>query len=404
MRRFSMPEISIADARLALAETHGFTSSELREGKEGVLAFFQRHKCVQSDPIEVAGRNADLTLQSRICDYRRKDLTDLLYEDRRLFEYFCKMMSILPVETFPVFRRKMRGFERRRAQFFVEYRKETNQVLRMLRNGPVSPRELADLGRMDWGWGHKAKISNVILTRLWVSGKVMVHHREGAVKYYALTEQVIPKKYLAAELPAEEAAKEIALLIVKASRLVSSSRAPEQWFDVGKTKEVEALLGKLEREGKVFSLKVEGWRDKLYAPIEDMGIWNRPKDVEEDYVRFLAPLDPLLWNRQLFRTIYGLDYAWEVYKRPKERKYGYYCLPILFNGDAVGLMDPFFRKKDRVLEIRNFHLLARDIDMKRFLSALGKEMKRFCDYLGAEKIEVGMVSGLKKKMLTEIMS
>jgi uncharacterized protein YcaQ len=337
-----MLEVSLSDARNALSITHGFELS--RRGIEGTLNFFHRHQCVQSDPIEVAGRNADLTLQSRVADYKQEYLYDLLYKKRRLFEYFCKMMSILPVETYPIFGHKMKNFEKKVAPFLKKHKKETQQILKAVEKGPVSSRELTDLGKSEWGWGRRANVSNILLTRLWVSGKVMVHHREGAVKHYALPEDVIPKKVLSAQIP---------------------------------------------RKGdEVFSLNLHGYRDTVYAPVEDREIWEAPQPPESDYIRFLAPLDPLNWNRALFKAIFGMEYSWEVYKKAKDRKYGYYCLPILFNGSAVGLIEPFYRKKDKVLEIRSFHVLDKKIEKNRFKRAVKAELKRFSEYLGAEKVEV----------------
>jgi hypothetical protein len=384
------PEVTISDARAALAAAHGLAPSGQRRGVEGTLEVFHRLQCVQSDPIDVAGRNADLTLQSRVMDYRQHYLHNLLYEQRRLFEFFCKMLSVVPIETYPIFKPRMAEFERKRAAAFLrKYAKETRIVLIAAESGPVSSREFANMGTMKGAWGHQANVSSVILSRLWCSGKVMIHHREGGVKYYTLPDAVIPKDLLSAESPARaEATKAKAKLIISASRLVSAARSPEQWYYVGKTDAVREILAALEREGQVFSLKLRGHDEKLFAPSEDRELWERPPAApDEDYVRFLAPLDPLIWNRQLFQRVYGMDYTWEVYKRPEERKFGYYCLPVMFNGAAVGLIDPFFRKNDRVLEVRNFHMLRRDIDRERFISALNAALQRFCAYLGAEKIE-----------------
>jgi uncharacterized protein YcaQ len=380
-----MLEVSSSGARNALSITHGFIS--LRQGMEGTLEFFHKHQCVQSDPIEVAGRNADLTLQSRVLDYKQEYLYDLLYKKRQLFEYYCKMLSILPIEIYPIFQWMRSRQSEKHAPFFKEHKKETSLVLKMLEDGPLSSRDIKGWKKVDW-WGRTA-LSKVILERLCACGKVTIHHRDGVVKYYALTEDTVPGRIYSAETPDDEAClKEMVKIIVRASRIVSPSRAPEQWYAIGKTKEVRELLETLEKEGDIFSLKFPDYRDKLYVPMEDKEIWEDPASPESDYVRFLAPLDPLNWNRALFNTVYNIKYAWEVYKKAKDRKYGYYCLPILFNGNMVGLMDPFYRKKDKVLEIRNFHVLDSKIEKKMFQRAVNEELERFSEYLGAEKIEV----------------
>lgn len=382
-----MIEVSPEDARNALAMTHGFI--HLRWGIRGTLKVFEKHKCVQLDPIEIAGKNADLTLQSRVTDYKQEYLHDLLYEKRRLFEYFCKMMSILPVETYQIFKHKMKDFERKVAPFLRKYKREIRQVLKAAESGPVSSRELADVGKLERGWGRHSNISNILLTRLWVAGKLMVHHREGRIRYYSLPENIIPEEILSAKPPRKgEDTKEIAKLIVTSSRLVSASRAPEQWSDVGKVREVQRILQELQKEGEVFSFNLKGYKDTVYAPTEDKKIWEDPKPQDRGYVRFLAPLDPLNWNRALFKAVYGMKYSWEVYKKAKDRKYGYYCLPILFNGNAVGLIEPFFKKKEKVLEIRSFHMLDKKADKKKFKSALEIELLRFSANLEAVGLEV----------------
>ena len=383
--------ITSAEARHVLARVQGLDPSQQKHGKEGAMAVLTRHQCIQSDPIDVAGRNPDLTLQSRVVDYRREHLLDLLYKERRLFEYFCKMHSIMPVELYPIFRHKMDTFwrEKRIRSFFRTHKREARAVLRALEGGPVSSRELTDTGRMQYGWGHNARISNVILTRLWVAGKALIYNRDGTTKYYSLPEQVIPERLLNATPPAKgEDLVEITKAIVSASRLVIAGGSTEQWYEVGKTEIVRGLLQLLEKRGNLFSFQLEGSKERFYAPLADFEEWENPGVPADDYVRFLAPLDPLLWNRRVFRWVYGREYSWEVYKKPRDRKYGYYCLPIMFNDQYVGLLDPFFRKKDGVLEVRNLHILDATISRGRFLSALRAETNRFCDYLGAERTEV----------------
>ncbi|KYK30247.1 MAG: hypothetical protein AYK19_04715 [Theionarchaea archaeon DG-70-1] len=387
-----MLTVSPANARNALSVTHGFIS--LKKGIGGILEVFRRHQCVQSDPIEVAGRNADLTLQSRVSDYKQQYLYDLLYEKRHLFEYFCKMHSILPVETYPVFHWVRTRLSEKHAPFFKEHEKETAVIIKMLEDGPISSRDIKGWKKVEW-WG-KTALSRVILERLWSCGRVMIHHREGAAKYYALTEEVVPESLYCTEPPGdEECIKEIVTIIVRASRIVSPSKAPEQWYAVGKTKRIRELLETLEKEDDVFSLTLQGYKGKLYAPVEDRKIWEDPPLPDSDYVRFLAPLDPLNWNRALFKVIYNMGYSWEVYKKVEDRKYGYYCLPILFNGRAVGLIEPFYRKKDKILEIRNFHVLDTNIDKTQFKNALEAELQRFAANLRAERLEVNQNRWLK---------
>jgi len=52
---------------------------------------------------DVCGKNAELTLQSRVKGFRKSMLQELLYKDRKLVDYADKELSIWPAEDWPFF-------------------------------------------------------------------------------------------------------------------------------------------------------------------------------------------------------------------------------------------------------------------------------------------------------------
>ncbi|MBQ1741419.1 MAG: winged helix DNA-binding domain-containing protein [Erysipelotrichaceae bacterium] len=86
----------------------GLFKAYLFEGKRGALDYVRQAGCIQYDPVDVVGKNAELTLQSRVKGFRKKDLYDLLYKERKLFDYTDKELSILPIEDWPYFERYRR--------------------------------------------------------------------------------------------------------------------------------------------------------------------------------------------------------------------------------------------------------------------------------------------------------
>ena len=66
---------------------------------------------------------------------------------------------------------------------------------------------------------------------------------------------------------------------------------------------------------------------------------------------FLAPLDPLVWDREFLRSCYGFDYIWEVYVPAAKRRWGYYVLPILYGDRFVGRIEPRIDRKTDTLRI-----------------------------------------------------
>src|SRR6186997_2393578 len=69
-----------------------------------VMRVVDRLGSLQFDPIDVAGRNHDLTLNSRIAGYRRQWTDDVLYRDRDLYETYNKMLSLVPTDELPWYR------------------------------------------------------------------------------------------------------------------------------------------------------------------------------------------------------------------------------------------------------------------------------------------------------------
>jgi hypothetical protein len=53
-------------------------------------------------------------------------------------------------------------------------------------------------------------------------------------------------------------------------------------------------------------------------------------------VRFLAPFDPLVWDRRRFEHLWGWAYRFEAYTPAPRRRFGHYALPVLWGDTVVG--------------------------------------------------------------------
>ena len=95
-------------ARQFMLLKHGLIGERKFIGKDGVLAFVRQAGCIQFDPIDVCGKNAELVLQSRVKGFTKKMLYELLYEDRKLIDYFDKNLAIMAFEDW---RRILNGSE-----------------------------------------------------------------------------------------------------------------------------------------------------------------------------------------------------------------------------------------------------------------------------------------------------
>src|SRR6202012_6278919 len=62
---------------------------------------------------------------------------------------------------------------------------------------------------------------------------------------------------------------------------------------------------------------------------------DRWDDAVPRDVRFLAPFDPLVWDRRRFEHLWGWPYRFEAYTPPPKRKLGYYAMPLLWREDVI---------------------------------------------------------------------
>ena len=72
-------------------------------GKDGAYEYVRQAGCIQYDPVDVCGKNAELTLQSRVKGFKKEMLRELLYKDRKLVDYADKELSLWPTEDWPYF-------------------------------------------------------------------------------------------------------------------------------------------------------------------------------------------------------------------------------------------------------------------------------------------------------------
>lgn len=106
--------------------------------------------------------------------------------------------------------------------------------------------------------------------------------------------------------------------------------------------------------------------------------------TSDSYVRFIAPLDNIMWDRQMLEAMFNFTYRWEVYTPVAKRKYGYYVLPVLYNDQFVARFEAEPINKAKEFIVKNWWWepeIKPDDDMKE---AIVKEMARFSGFLGVQ--------------------
>lgn len=381
------------EARLYQLAAVGLHGRRYPEGEEAIRTAFRNLRAVQLDPLPILGRNHDLVLQSRVTGTHPGMFLDLLHRNRLGFEYWDKMLCAIPIEEFPLLRGLMEaGGERwerlREDRLDRDHPGAKNAVLEAVReNGPLSTAELRKLDVAQGshrGW-KTTQAAGAALEVLWNKGQLSISHRVNYRRYFDLTERVIPQEILALPTASgEEFRRGLLRKRVDMVGLLPAGGASETWMSLRQARS-DGLPQRMVEEGALALVQVEGVRTGFYARPDAARVIREAERVAfGDGARMIAPLDPLLWCRDALAKVWGFTYAWEVYKKPAQRTYGYYVLPVLCRDRFVGRFDGRYDAKARTLHVLGYWKEQDGLPLRH--PAIRDAFGRFLDYLGGEKI------------------
>lgn len=365
---------------------------------ESVLEVVRRLGSLQFDPLEVPGaRNHDLALHARIQGYQRAWCEGWLYgpkaKDRRLIELYNKSLNLLPVSELPYYRVSWSRFaERYDSGILKEQAPIAEAILARIREeGPLSTAAFAHLtGTVDWWWA-KTRVSRAVMEALFVTGRIGIARREGNRRFYDLMERLVPPKLLATRATPEEAHRHRLLSRHRGVGLMGEGGASELIHGTGYAAERKRLTASLVEEGVLIPAEVEGVREVRHVLAEERGLVEEtrsPAASTPGGVTLVAPLDPLMWDRRLVRTLFGFEYTWEVYTPQHKRRHGYYVLPLLFGDRLVGRIEPRPDRAKRVLRILGvwFEPGFEPLEEDGFLRALADALADYTGFVGASRV------------------
>jgi uncharacterized protein YcaQ len=362
-----------------------------------VLEVVERLGSLQFDPLEVPGaRNHDLVLHARIGGYRRGWAEDWLYgSDRRLIELYNKSLNILPMHELPHYRISWARFAASTEEngILTAQADVAKAILKRLRaDGPLSTAAFSEHGHaVDWWWA-PTRASRAVMEALFVTGRIGIARREGNRRFYDLIERLVPPELLRLRESEEDAMTHRLLSRYRAVGLTTPiGTQTEVMYSAGTTKERAARTERLVVEGRLVPVDVEGLRYTRYVVAEDESLLDATADPAAPAApgaAFLAPLDPIVWDRRMLRELWGFDYLWEVYVPEAKRRWGYYVLPILFGDRFVGRIEPRLDRASGTLRILGIWFEP-DFDpagTPGFAAALSGAVTAYRDFVGARKV------------------
>ena len=352
--------ITKRDARRFLLLKQGLLGEKRFHGEEGVMAYIRQAGCIQYDPIDVCGRNADLVLQSRVQGYQERMLDSLLYEKRRLVDYWDKNMAIFPLEDWPCFARTRTEYGQDWLRSFEHVEKEASAIRQaLLERGPLFSDDFDTSCKVDWYWGPTSS-ARAVLEALYFRGELCIHHKRGTQKAYDFAEKLLPRDIFSAPDPHPDDTEYAAWRLLRRIGGVGLmwNRGSDAFLGLPdkKASERNALFDLLLGRKEIMSLLVEGIKDPLYILSADEEMLRQALSDEElaPRTQLIAPLDNMLWDRKLLEALFGFYYRWEIYTPKEQRRYGYYVLPVLQGEEFVGRIEVETDKKANILRVKGY--------------------------------------------------
>ncbi len=388
-------------ARFILA-VQGLIGSYRFAGKTGAYDYVRRAGCIQFDPVDVCGKNAELTLQSRVKGFTKPMLGELLYEDRKLVDYVDKELSIWPTEDWPYFAHfRERG--RQLGDTFEGLQELKREALSYIReNGPVCSDTLPIEGEIYWhssmhwsgNWHKKSPAARSVLEQLYTVGELVIHHKNGSRKYYDLAERYLPAGILKADDPCKDEFERISWRVLRrigAVGLLWDKSSPAFLGIDLKADMRKQVLAKLLADNKITAAAVEGIKVPFYYRTEDEELMREILDGRADLkprMSFIAPLDPLMWDKALILALWGFTYSWEIYTPAVKRKYGYYTLPIIYGNRFVGRIEAVPDRKEGILRVKGLWWEQGVRQTKALRSALERTLRDFAGFNDCRAVDL----------------
>ena len=376
-----MLKLTKQDARRLLV-AHHFQPTSL-------AGAFERLGSVQYDPLNPVGRNHDLVLQARVPDYSIGDWRELAYQKRFLYDAWDKQASLVLMRDYPLRRIYYDWHATRwREAILDRYPEAVEKVLEELRErGPLSSTDVHfQKHHKQWeGSWYGPKLTKNVLRALWHTGQIHTCKRRNGKHIYDLAERVIPATlYKADPLPEKQSIEWLLELRHQAVGLMRPNAGTAVW-SLGISPPARRLhLQKLVQRGVLVPVDIEGV--VFHALPRTLECLDEKGKSDQHQMRFVAPLDQLMWDRPAIAHLFDFDYVWEVYKPKKLRRWGYYVLPVMLGNRFVARIDSSMSHS--IWTVHKWYWEDGGESTPDVLVELEQAVKRFRCYLGAEALKL----------------
>ncbi|MGZ6539798.1 MAG: winged helix-turn-helix domain-containing protein, partial [Bacteroidia bacterium] len=336
---------------------------------------------------------------SRLPDYEENYLSDLV-NDKSIFEYWSHAASYLPMCDFRFSLPRKKAYSDGKSHWFGQDKKMNKYVLdRIKAEGALQSKDFEYKRNGPGNW-YEWKPAKRALEQLFMEGKLMVLKRQGFQKVYDLTERILPKDIDTSFPTEKEFSEHLIRRAVKSNGIVEEKEV--FYLRKGLKESVNKTLKKLLKEGELIEVKISGAEKSIYVTTEEQLKAIEKIKLKND-IQLLSPFDNLIIQRKRLQTIFDFDYQIECYVPEPKRKFGYFCLPVLYNDKFVARFDPKADRLTKVFYIKSMYFEKGFKPDEKFNKAFVSKLKAYAAFTGCDKIEIGKADKAWKKEMQEFL-
>ncbi|MCA1553432.1 MAG: winged helix DNA-binding domain-containing protein [Chloroflexi bacterium] len=336
--------------RLAITRQH-LSAPARAANADSIMDVVRDLGCLQLDPTSAVARSHLLVLWSRFGAYDTSLLDQLLWDERKLFEYWAHAASIVLTEDFPIHQWRMRHL------VFVSRPSVWNTRVR------------------EW-MQQNAVLRRYVLT--------------GTSRYWDLAERCLPDWTPRERLSQREVTRRAAQRSLRALG-VATAKHIEWHFTRRRYPDLKQVLSEWADQEIIVPVQIkdngEAWRGEWFVHQADLPLVEElARDEWQPRTTLLSPFDNLICDRDRTEQMWNFYFRISIYTPKAQRVHGYFVMPILHGDQLIGRVDPKMDRAKRELLINAVHLepnVPRTLKVARAVRDAVEDLARF---LGATSV------------------
>jgi uncharacterized protein YcaQ len=373
--------------RFALGAQGLLQAQPYGRGLPGALKAINHIGYVQIDTISVVERAHHHVFYARVPKFKPAMVNQMLLNGD-IFEYWAHAAAFLPIADFRFSLPYKHAIKSGQSHWYkTPDKKLMDELLARIRSdGPIRSRDLETnttkrAGWWDWKPAKKA------LEQMYMEGDLMVSDREGFQKTYDLTERVLPPD-INLQMPSiEEFAAHMLDQQLRCHGVVSLKGVTYLRRNTELRKAVKTLANERLAQRTLEQLRLSSGE----VFILEAGALERPLPRLNSRMLILSPFDNSVIQRERLKALFEYNYQIECYVPAAKRRYGYFCLPLLYRGEFIGRMDCKAHRKISQLEIKALYFEPHDFDDDLIISAFVDAITHFCHFQTCDSVSLTKV-------------